>query len=173
MECALSRGSRMCYGRVDARRVAREFAVHVRARRTLRTDLSPPPHLSSAFRPRTVDKTHAVLSFHRFIAVLVRDSRARERRTTSGDTAVFARGGGGVARWMRDATRRDATRILVAVARARVRRYVFVDVERAREDARETIDEARARRSNATRIRGRDKDGSEGGSEGGSERAND
>jgi hypothetical protein len=74
---------------------------------------------------------------------------------------------------MRDATRRDATRILVAVALARVRRYVFVDVERAREDARETIDEARARRSNATRIRGRDKDGSEGGSEGGSERAND
>jgi hypothetical protein len=74
---------------------------------------------------------------------------------------------------MRDATRRDATRILVEVSLARVRRYVFVDVERAREDARETIDEARARRSNATRIRGSDKDGSEGGSEGGSERAND
>jgi len=98
----------MCYGRVDARRVAREFAVHVRARRTLRTDLSPPPHLSSAFRPRTVDKTHAVLSFHRFIAVQVRDSRARARRTTSGDTAGFARGVGRVARWIRDATRRDA-----------------------------------------------------------------
>ena len=108
-ESALSRGSHMCYGRVDARRVAREFAVHVRARRTLRTDLSPPPHLSSAFRPRTVDKTHAVLSFHRFIAVQVRDSRARARRTTSGDTAGFARGVGRVVRWIRDATRRESS----------------------------------------------------------------
>ena len=108
MECALSRGSHMCYGRVDARRVAREFAVHVRARRTPRTDLSPPPHLSSAFRPRTVDKR---TQFYRFIVssqfrcgirARAREGRHRATPRDSREGSVASRGG--------CATRRDATR---------------------------------------------------------------